>query len=120
MQYDSLWCLLTFSDSILPASSSRFAVYFPHLVHFHMGNGVVKNTSYIFSLTDRVGAQTPPSRPNTPGANKFIIQPGQPRPPLFITVSLTLNSKKYGFKNYDTLRQLINYFICSRYVILQL
>ncbi|XP_048521706.1 myosin light chain kinase, smooth muscle-like, partial [Dendroctonus ponderosae] len=45
------------------------------------------STSPAFNHTyaDRVGAQTPPSRPNTPGANKFIIQPGQPRPPLFIT-----------------------------------
>ncbi|XP_066257893.1 uncharacterized protein [Euwallacea similis] len=34
---------------------------------------------------DPVGTQTPPSRSSTPGANRMVIQPGQPRPPIFIT-----------------------------------
>ncbi|XP_066257895.1 uncharacterized protein [Euwallacea similis] len=37
------------------------------------------------TFADPVGTQTPPSRSSTPGANRMVIQPGQPRPPIFIT-----------------------------------
>lgn len=52
---------------------------------------IKKSGNYVFLNvgSGRKGAETPPSCPSTPGSlhGKILLQPGQARAPMFITVS---------------------------------
>lgn len=47
------------------------------------------NQFFLYVGSGRKGAETPPSCPSTPGSlhGKILLQPGQARAPMFITVS---------------------------------